>query len=366
MDKRYKILHVSHGGLGNGGVSAVINSITENLCTEYQFGCIVYTKHCNREEEFSRHGLIHRIDAYNSHNKFTKLVELIKRPFNLTIGTYRICKKGQYDIIHCHNGWESAFCLIGAWLAGVKKRIAHAHNPIIKSGNPAKNIFITITSWLINIFSTHRLGCSEGACKTSFSKSYKVINNAIDLSKFTWDNKATDKIQFIHVGRFGYQKNQNFIIDVFNELNKLRSNIQLNLIGFGPHSEIDLLSSKIKEFNLESKINILDGTKENIANAFAQSHYMIFPSNFEGFGIVILEAQASGVHCFVSENIPNVTNMGLWEKIELCKGAKYWAQIICNRIQYGPLNEKQDVLENLKQFDMKVIAKHYKSIYDAK
>lgn len=84
-------------------------------------------------------------------------------------------------------------------------------------------------------------------------------------------------------------------------MNKLRSNIQLNLIGFGPHSEINILSSKIKEFNLESKIKILDGTKENIANAFAQSHYMIFPSSFEGFGIVILEAQASGVHCFVSK-----------------------------------------------------------------
>lgn len=363
MKGKPRVLHVSHGGLGNGGVSAVINSVVKSLHQDYHFGCIVYTKHHNREHEFEQYGILHRIGAYDHSNFITKVFELITRPFKLTIGTYHICREGQYEIIHCHNGWESAFCLIGARLADVKTRIAHAHNPYIASTNRIKRIFFSITNKLINKYSTIKVGCSDHTCRTNYKENYIIINNAIDLSDFYWPSKQNDVLRFIHVGRFGFQKNQVFILDVFKELLKIRQDIELSLVGFG-HERTDL-EKKIDELNIGSYVKIIDGMSTSIPQLFAKSNYMIFPSNFEGFGIVLLEAQASGVHCFVSENIPDITNMGLWEKIALGKGAKYWAERINDRLQAGQLNEQQVVIDNLQQFDINVIIKQYKTIYDA-
>ena len=131
-------------------------------------------------------------------------------------------------------GWEAAFCLCGAWLAGVKCRIAHAHNPKINHKNIIKSIVFNTLHFATNCLSTIKIGCSEQTCITFFKNDYRVIYNSIDISKFTYKEKRSkNNVKFIHVGRFDYQKNQEFILDVFSKLIKIKPDISLDLVGFG-------------------------------------------------------------------------------------------------------------------------------------
>ncbi len=362
---KIKILHVSHGGLGHGGVSAVINSIVYRLFNEFDFGCVVYSKELGREKDFAKYGKLHRIKAYYGTSLITKLCDKFFRPFRILIGTYSICKKEEYDVIHCHNGFEAAFSLLGAKLAGVKNRIVHIHNPIQKKSSFIYKLMLCLTKPIINSISTKRVGCSEQACESFYYADYVVINNSVDLHKFVWHNKNNGENKvFIHVGRFCYQKNQSFLLDVFECLLRYNPYYKLLMVGFGEDKQ--KIENIIRIKQLDKNVQIIDGTRADVAEIMGVADYMIFPSVYEGFGIVLLEAQASGVHCFVSDAVQKVTDAGLWEQIPLAAGPKKWTEVIKNRIEAGTSKSQLDVMNKLKMYDMSVIARQYSVLYNEK
>lgn len=359
-----KILHITPNGLGNAGVPSVILSIVSNLHNQYQFGCTVYKRKLGRENEFTAlGGKLHRINILDHSSCIKRVVDVTFRGVILFYNIYKICKKEKYDVIHCHMGWESAFCLLGAKIAGVKSLIVHAHNPKTKQHNFVKAVIFSALLKIANFLSTKKIGCSEQTCITNFRKDYQVVNNAIDLTEFTYnETHSKEHVKLIHVGRFDYQKNQEFVLDILAELVKIRSDISLSLVGFGVNEQ--MLCKKVEQLQLEQYVSFVDGTKADVAQLFHDSDYMIFPSRFEGFGIVLLEAQASGVYCFVSDAVQDVTNVGLWEKISLDDSAETWARKILYRMEHGNNVTKIDVLRRLQQFDIKEIAKQYTAIYN--
>ena len=175
MDKE-KILHVSYGGIGSGGVSTVILSIVQALYQEFDFHCIVFRFHANKEYVFEKYGKLHRINCYYKKGMW-KVIDILLRPFKMTLGCYKICKREGINTIHCHNGYEEAYFLLGAKLAGVNKRIAHSHN----SKSPIepgllKKVSNSFHRYLINKLSTHRIGCSKESCEDFFRvNDYEVI-----------------------------------------------------------------------------------------------------------------------------------------------------------------------------------------------
>ena len=72
---RRKVLHISCGGLGSGGVSSVIFSIVKQLHNRFDFECIVFKKKCNKEDEFLKYGKLHRIESYNSDGRVYLLLQ---------------------------------------------------------------------------------------------------------------------------------------------------------------------------------------------------------------------------------------------------------------------------------------------------
>lgn len=104
-----KVLHISCGGLGSGGVSSVIFSIVKELHNRFDFGCIVFKKKCNKEDDFLKYGKLHRVEAYSSDGR-THFIEFILRPFKLYTNVFRICKKEKYDVVHAHNLLEEGIC----------------------------------------------------------------------------------------------------------------------------------------------------------------------------------------------------------------------------------------------------------------
>ena len=97
------------------------------------------------------------------------LMELILRPLRLYINIFKICKKEQYYVVHAHNYFDEGICLWAAKNAGVPIRIAHSHSTM----SPHKKRFLVklqekINKSMIKRFATHRIGCSDAACKDFF------------------------------------------------------------------------------------------------------------------------------------------------------------------------------------------------------
>lgn len=360
--KKKKILHVSYGGLGSGGVSSVILSIVSSLYNLYDFHCVVFRKEGERECIFKKYGSLHRINCYFVHG-FHKIIDVCFRPFKMTYTSYLICKKENIDIIHCHNGNEEAYFLLGARLAGVKKRIAHSHNSL----SPQKTTFVrqiydSIHRFLIIKLATHFVGCSEEANRAFFRKgNCIIINNSINLKKFPWKRNAHKGFVILQVGRFDYQKNQEFSINVVNELYKRGADVKLRLVGFGADEE--KLKSKTRELGLENIITFVDGNKANIHEEYANADIMLLPSFYEGFGIVLIEAQSTGCYVFASDVVPSCTNVGMMTSLSLHLGESEWADRILSFAADKPKFTESDIVA-INQFSDKFISEKYIKLYE--
>lgn len=367
---RKRVLQVAYHSLANGGIQAVIMGIVRNLYINIDFDIVLFSSKTEYyDEEFLRYGSIFRIPIREKQNKLSNSFERCYRWIKIFLGCYRILKKGNYDAIHCHNEFESGICTLAARCAGVKIRISHAHNTASPlKDSYTKKIYKYMLRQLIKLNSNVRIGCSKQAVEYIFGKKDRdaiVVNNAIDLTKFdksqyVAEDRDHSDLKFIHVGRFCYQKNQLFLLEVYKSVREKWNNSQLTLVGFD--EEEDIIRRRIQELRLVDSVKILPHNS-NIPQLFANSDYMIFPSRFEGLGIVLLEAQVMGVKCFVSSVVPREADMGLCTYFPLDDGAETWAR---NIIDY--INTHRDVCREVKrevkqQYDIQEIAKKYKAIY---
>lgn len=159
-----------------------------------------------------------------------------------------------------------------------------------------------------------------------------VINNGIDCNRYKYKTHNRKQIrktlgiedEYVigHVGHFNNVKNHKFIIEVFEELLKVNSNIRLLLIGNGPLKEE--IEEKIKNLNIQGKVIILEN-RSDIPELMSAMDVFIFPSLFEGLGIAAIEAQAAGLPVFISDKVPSDVIINNCKVINLEKGPKKWA-----------------------------------------
>ena len=208
---------------------------------------------------------------------------------------YKIFKENKYKIVHSHINALSVFPLRIAKKAGVPIRIAHSHTTSNKKEwkrNLAKNILRPFSKVYANQF----FACTEHAGKWLFGKKVverkklNVINNAIDLKKFEFNEKIRedlrkefgikeDTIVIGHIGRFMKQKNHEFLIDVFNELYKKNQNTVLILIGQGPL--LNEIKQKARNLDIENKIKFI-GQVTDVERYYNIMDVFVFPSIYEG------------------------------------------------------------------------------------
>lgn len=360
-----KILEISCSGLENGGVQHVIMNIVSNLKNDFQFDVIVF---CNGPDFFDKEFLKYGGKIYRIPNKKKffgfDIDEYVRGP-RIFFNTYKILKKnGPYEAIHCHNYFESFFCLFAAKLAGVKTRIVHSHNDasFIKF-SMIKKIYQKVLRKLILKMATDFIGCSKKACDYLFGKKCNAttIFNGIDLEKFkninNKDYLANKKISLLHVGNFSEQKNQLFLIDIMKNLKIKKIDFELTLIGGGNEDYRRKVINKIKENNLNENVKLLPSNSD-ISYEMNKSDLFLFPSNYEGLGIVLIEAQATGLHCLVSQAIPPEADLGNLEFIDELN-PNVWTEKILNIIKTG----QKRICVNMDKYDIKLIANKYKKLY---
>ena len=215
---------------------------------------------------------------------------------------------------------------------------------------------------LNNLFSTHNIGCSKDANIYINSRSNKniTIYNAVDLQKYRKTDSAKNNIiNIATIGRMSEQKNPLFIIDIIYELKKLRNDFKFTYIGAG--DLFNEVKEKVKKLKCDDVISLL-GYRNDVDKILENIDFLLLPSRYEGLGIVLVEAQAMKVPCFISDIIPNDADLGLCTKISLSNTARQWAEIINNHINNKTYNDKINT-KKLNEYKIDNVMKKYESVY---
>lgn len=280
---------------------------------------------------------------------------------------------GGYRIVHSHLNTLSPIPLYVAKKAGVPIRIAHSH-ATAGSGEPFRNLLKYSLRFFANIYPTDRLACSWHAGTWLFGRkaSFDVIDNAIDLEAFQFQlasrerlrknlNLPSDAFVVGHVGRFVQTKNQLFMLDCFAELCKQRDDAFIVFVGDGP-----LLPAVKKKAGL---LGLLD--RVIFAGHCVQAHdyYNCFdvfalPSLYEGFGMVLIEAQQNQLPVVCSDRIsrevacsPNI------QFVSLAESPRVWASALQSKASTRVDGINGLKCEFVERFDISNSAKRLETLY---
>ncbi len=249
-------------------------------------------------------------------------------------------------------------------------RAIHSHN----STQPPMSFIEKIRSLSVECrldkYVTDRFACSDEAGKWMFGdREYKVIKNAVDTSVFFYNMKTREKVRkelglddkllVGTVGRLSEQKNPFYIVEIINKLCQINENIRFIHIGDGKLKE--KVKEKIEEYSLRDKYLLL-GLQKNVSDYMNAMDYFILPSKFEGFPIVLVEAQATGLHCMVSDNITNSCDLtGNIEFLSTDIQPQEWAERILNDIKYNREDCSKKIIE--EGYDINCISEEIQKFF---
>ncbi len=230
----------------------------------------------------------------------------------------RLMRQEGYTAVHCHNMFSCGTVMLAAWLAGVPCRISHSHTTREDCAeSPLRQFYRTAMRTLILLFGNEFFACGISAGHTLYGKSWfqkhgTLIPNGIETAAygFSAENRRSIRDQYSlgnffvigHVGHYVEVKNQRFLIDLMPRVLALRPDAVLLFFGEGPDRE--LLDQQIKELGLEDRVRLM-GNVRNIGQVLSAFDVFAFPSLFEGTPLALLEAQANGLPCIISDTIPN-------------------------------------------------------------
>ena len=331
--KRIRILQIGYSYFAKAGIQAVIMNIARGIHEEFDVDVLLTSNEPGYyDEEFERYGTIYRVNcSTKGFGKLKKLFSFAIRPFKQFFYTRKLIKANGYDIVHIHSGMEGGPMFLAAKAAGVKHIIAHSHNTASpqKRSLPSR-IYRGIAKRIIHRYATVRIGVSKDANRYLYGEDESfIINNPVELEKFMNVKQERNDGEFVmvNVGRYTYQKNQGFILDILHSLVESGQQVCLKLVGFGEDEE--KLRAKIEEYGLGDKAELIPGNGDvDIPSILGASDLFIFPSHFEGLGIVMIEAQAAECLCLASDVVPEETDLGLCEYLSLNQDASAWGDKI--------------------------------------
>lgn len=319
-----KIFTIITGNLKHDGITITQKELIKNFkIDDYDYFLVANEK--------SDKNIVH--DFINLGCKIVLLPDRKSNPIKYFFSLIKVLKDYRPDVVHVHGSSSIMFIeLLAAKLAGVNVRIAHSRNT---RSNYSK--LDRVFRPLFNSLYTHALACGDDAGNWLFgNRKFEVIHNGKDFTKFKYNDSIRNsmriqenvgnKIIIGHVGAFNYQKNHEFIIKVFYEFNKKHNNSILYLIGDGKNK--DKIENIAVELGIIEQIKFV-GIVENIQDYLQLMDVMIFPSRFEGLPNVVLEWQAMGLPCIISDKITKeciVSN--LVESVSINIDPKVWADKI--------------------------------------
>lgn len=359
-----KILCINSNGLKNDGITNSILNYYSHMDTSDVSIDMLETKDVDPaiEDKIKRIGLnIVRTD-YRKH--------ILSYIFK----TAKRIKSEKYDIVHVHG--SSAILsidLLAAWLGGCKVRIAHSRNTTCDHKMADK-----ILRPFFYSLCTDRFACGEDAGKWLFGKRpFTVIHNGKDIEQFKFNKvirqkireqySLEDRIAVGHVGNFNYQKNHEFLIELFAELKKKNPKYKLFLMGSG-QEYLDKAKEQVQQLGIEQDV-VFMGSINNVPDILQAMDIMLFPSRFEGLPNVVLEWQISGLPCIISDKITSECKVtDLVQYLPIDKGFETWITMTESvHVTQDRTQVSETSCEQMKAsgFDIKENAVFLKSLYQS-
>lgn len=275
----------------------------------------------------------------------------------------------EYTIVHVHQDCLSAVALQCAEECGIPVRIAHSHN---KSQDKNIKYFIKLHYMKqIPAYATKLFACGNAAGNWMFQgQPFQILNNAIDTKKYTYSEQVAAEVRkefdignckvIGHIGRFNPQKNHTFLIDIFSEIKKIQPDAKLLLVGGG--DGMAAIQQKVNELNLTDSV-IFTGVRSDVHRLLQAIDVFVFPSVYEGLPVTIIEAQAAGLPCVISDHVPDecIVTQDLVTIQKLSDSPESWATHIVSRMNI----DRKDTREEIKShgFDIAENAKWLEEFY---
>ena len=260
----------------------------------------------------------------------------------------KILKKEKINIIHTHLGLNNFLPSFIGFISRIPVRISHSH--VYKKGR--KSFSEKLRSWLNNTFSNYYMACGQKAGEYMYGKNKKfyILKNAIDIEKYLYNDKIrnekrkelklANKNVYLNIGRFAAQKNQLFLLDIFNEIIKDDKNAHLLMVG-GDGELYDEIIKKIDKYKLDKSITILKN-RNDVNEIYQAADVFLLPSLLEGFPLVALEAQTSALPMILSSEITKEAKINDNVYFLPIDNAKTWADqsLLCLK------NDVREKVEN--------------------
>jgi glycosyltransferase involved in cell wall biosynthesis len=258
-------------------------------------------------------------------------------------------EQGPFDAVHSHMYWYSGYVLRLAHRAGIPIRIAHSHTATGKGGPRAAGALYRrlMRRWILQ-HATDYIGISRKSAEALFGadarRPVRVIHYGLDFTRFAVLGPGDearrqlgippDRKVIGHVGRFAPMKNHAFLVDFFDRVIGRGMNGHLLLVGDGPLQEE--IRADVERRGLADRCTFA-GHRPDVAPMFAAMDVFVFPSEYEGLGIVAVEGQAAGVPVIASTAIPEEIEVipRLVDRIPLAAGPDAWADAVVRRCEMG-------------------------------
>lgn len=360
-DKPIRVLHIV-GAIYPGGLENFIMNLYEKIDKEkFQFDVAV---HLRKENDYTE-----KIRAMGG--EVYELPRLTKAPLRSLQQLYRLVRRNQYPIVirHTANALVAPQLLVSR-LAGART-ICHSHNET----DPQK-LLHKLGRILMNVSVCDRIACSDKAGKWMFGKKdFKLVHNAIDIEKFTYSAQKEERIRkefqlgnkkvYGHIANFIESKNHGYLLRIFQELSELDKEAVFFCLGEGEsRPEIE---EEIKRLKLQDKV-ILTGIRKDVEDFMSCFDVLIFPSVFEGLPLTLIEAQAAGLPCLISDTITKevVVTEGLVEYLSIQEEPVKWAEKVVTMLSKEPKEKtRRCQLYSIKDagYDMNTLAEWYEAYF---
>lgn len=327
-----RILHV-FGGLDMGGAETMIMNIYRNIDREkIQFD---FVTHSGRNQAY-----VSEIEQLGGKIYFFPKIRIYNLPLLINEWKAFFEEHKEYKILHSHVRSYASIYIPIAKKYGLKT-IIHSHST--SNGKGMKSFVKAILQYPLRYEADYFMGCSKEAGKWLFGEKivndnkYYTVKNAIDTQQYLYNREVRNiyrkqlgfeegETVFVHVGRLHEAKNHMFLLEVFAELQKNNPKAWLLLVGDG---ELSLeIKNQTKKMHLVHKVKML-GSRKDVQNILSAADAFLFPSKWEGLPVTVVEAQASGLPCFVSDKITKEVGISeLVKFLPIDKGTQVWIDAI--------------------------------------
>lgn len=246
-----------------------------------------------------------------------------------------------YDVVHIHSSSIAALAVLAAAAHRAKtpKVIVHSHS-VGQADSLEHKLFRTLAGLSMKGHADVYCACSKAAAEWKFAPRYAsqavIVKNGVDTERFRFDGEMRREIRqslgigedaFVvgHVGRLCQLKNQGFLIAAFSQIAQREPNAALILLGDGEDRE--KLGTLAKEKGVADRV-LFTGNVDNVQDYLCAMDVFAFPSEYEGLGIVAVEAQSAGLPVVASKGVPE--EIGLTENVVFLPlgDAGLWAQTL--------------------------------------